>query len=226
MIAFLFPEVCPVCEKESPAEHHGCSARLKEAQLFPGDRCRRCFFRRCRCADSYLFYEQHHSLFRLSRSWQKALWQWKSRGDRSIARYFTSFLRNLPADFIAGRDSIAVIGPDKPYRKRRFEPCYDVARLLGNQLGLPVQTALWKRRSAHQKDRNKEDRHFQIIDSMAGLRGCARPLLLEDVFSTGATANEAARMLKKNGANSVHLLSLLLNDDLEAVHGCNPEQAK
>jgi len=143
-----------------------------------------------------------------------------------MARLFETALAQLPAELLAGRDSITVIGPDRPYRKRRFEPCVDVARILGRQLGLPVHVALQKRKSLHQKDRNKEDRHFKIIDSLIGRQSSVHPLLLEDVFSTGATANEAARLLKKNGANTVHLLSLLLNDDLEAVHGCNPEQAE
>ncbi len=40
-------------------------------------------------------------------------------------------------------------------------------------------------------------------------------ILLEDVFTTGATANEAARVLKKGGVNDVTVLSLLFREDLD-----------
>jgi predicted amidophosphoribosyltransferase len=71
---------------------------------------------------------------------------------------------------------------------------------------------LRKRARRNQSGRTYADRFYAVHDSLAfvGPARHRRWLLLEDVFTTGATANEAARILKKNGALSVFVLSLLL----------------
>ncbi|MCB1322963.1 MAG: hypothetical protein KDK34_22090, partial [Leptospiraceae bacterium] len=58
-------------------------------------------------------------------------------------------------------------------------------------------------------------RFFAVHDKIAlnGSSGGAVQILLEDLWTTGATANEAARVLKKNGVRKVIVLSLLLREE-------------
>ena len=57
------------------------------------------------------------------------------------------------------------------------------------------------------KARKRNLRHAFRVKSAGAVRGC-RVLLVDDVLTTGATADACARALKRSGAASVHVLTL------------------
>lgn len=74
-----------------------------------------------------------------------------------------------------------------------------------------------KKRKRKQSSLHRTDRFLHVHNSLelrktyADIKG-ESILLIEDVFTTGATANEAARMLKWNGAREVILLSVFFRE--------------
>ncbi|HNL01916.1 MAG TPA: hypothetical protein PKJ30_12435, partial [Leptospiraceae bacterium] len=67
---------------------------------------------------------------------------------------------------------------------------------------------------------NQAGRYFEIRGSLECVRDLSlvkHYVLLDDVFTTGATANEAARMARIAGAEKVSVLTVAMREDLEHV---------
>ena len=121
------------------------------------------------------------------------------------------------AQAVAGRDfepPPEVIMPVAMHWRRRLARGYDharnLARTVGRQLELPVGHELVRVRNTPpqvhlpRSQRIKNVRGAFSVHRGAGLRG-AHVLLIDDVTTTGATANEAARALLSAGASRVTL---------------------
>lgn len=106
------------------------------------------------------------------------------------------------------------------WRKRQtrgFNQAERLARVIAHRLGLPVGTQLRRtRKTSAQAGLSVAERRinleavFEVRNAEAArneIRG-RRVLLVDDVFTTGATASACARALKQAGACSVVLLTL------------------
>ncbi len=172
------------------------------------------------CSGRRIYFDAHRSLFRLNREWREVLHCWKFENDRRLFRMFrTTILDTLAPelrDF--GPERVVYIASGRSARHlRNYQPCADLARSIGAGLGLPWGGDLVKiDGSLRQSGRGHDDRFLGIHNGLR-YRGLPeiprRMLLVEDVFTTGATANEASRMLKKNGAHAVFLLSLFIREE-------------
>ena len=114
-------------------------------------------------------------------------------------------LREHPGDF----DCIAW-APVSSLRKfrRGYDQAELLARTVGRELGLPVERLLKKRRNTRAQSRlTKEQRRANVLGAYVCVNADAvrgkRILLIDDVFTTGATAQECARVLLTAGARSV-----------------------
>ncbi len=104
--------------------------------------------------------------------------------------------------------------PVPMYWRRRVARGYNhaavLARFAGHRLGLPVHNELRRVRNTPPQVNLPRTRRIENVkgafevSSARAVRG-ARVLLIDDVTTTGATANEAARTLLSAGASSVHL---------------------
>jgi ComF family protein len=96
---------------------------------------------------------------------------------------------------------------------RGFNQAELLARLVAKRRQLPVIKALRRKRAtAVQAGLASAGRRRNVAGAFAarsarGLAG-ARILLIDDVMTTGATANACAAVLKRSGASSVSLLTL------------------
>jgi len=106
-----------------------------------------------------------------------------------------------------------------PYTKtkeklRGFKPAYELSLIMSSLLDVPIADVLIKTKETKaQAQLNKAQRlenafnAFSIKDSYKNNLP-RRIILLDDVFTTGATANECARILKENGAEFVCAMSV------------------
>lgn len=116
----------------------------------------------------------------------------------------------------------------KRERERGFNQAECIARALSERSGLSYQRLLQRKKltkaqaklSAEERQKNVEDA-FQIAPTPRG-RGIPIPrnlelsgktiILIDDVVTTGATLNEAARMLKVSGAGRVIAVTVAYSD--------------
>jgi len=99
-------------------------------------------------------------------------------------------------------------------KKRPISPISSVEYILNQRYGIIKEEFLIKISGENQSGKSYPDRFFHARNSMkikekfmGKISG--NVLLVDDIFTTGATMNEASRILMENGANAVYLLALL-----------------
>ncbi len=98
-------------------------------------------------------------------------------------------------------------------RERTFNQAAVLARLLGGRVGLPVWRALRRVRFTEiQATLTRAERLENLRGAFAPARrrrvAGANLLLVDDVYTTGSTVNECARVLRQAGAASVRVLTV------------------
>ncbi|MCE9597293.1 MAG: hypothetical protein K8S54_04930 [Spirochaetia bacterium] len=143
--------------------------------------------------------------------------RWKFENERNVVQLFLPHLKEALADIPADRVGV-ISGGKRSFRS--FFPCDDLLTVC-KSLKIPSGTDLRKKRigkNKKQSHRNQAGRYFEIRDSLqviSDVSGVENYVVLDDVFTTGATANEASRILKIAGAKRVHILTLAMREELE-----------
>lgn len=131
-----------------------------------------------------------------------------------LSRLFAAWISRSARDLLAGADAIAPV-PLHPSRlfRRRYNQAAEIARPLARGQGLPFlpdalervrDTAIQGGKSAAGRRRNVAGA-FAVRETMRDRLAGRRVLLVDDVLTTGATAQACARALKAAGAAAVHL---------------------
>lgn len=93
-------------------------------------------------------------------------------------------------------------------RQRGYDQSALIAKEVARQLGLPCLPLLARLGAKRQVGQPREMRKRQMKDAFRPLNAAAangkRILLVDDVITTGATCEAAARVLKQAGAREVH----------------------
>jgi ComF family protein len=133
---------------------------------------------------------------------------WKERGLRRLAAW--------AAGVVAGRvvrphASALVFVPADPDRRLRrgHHPAEQLARELGRTWGVGVEPALVRvRGSPRQRGLSRLDRRRNVAAAFRATGPVPASLVLvDDVYTTGSTANAAASALRKAGARSVEVVT-------------------
>jgi ComF family protein len=98
-------------------------------------------------------------------------------------------------------------------RWRQFNQSEEIARFLGRILGLPVRPWLRRIRSTTAQTRlSRSQRRKNLrgaFESVPRMAAGAGAILLDDVFTTGSTAHECARVLRAGGFEKVVVVTVL-----------------
>jgi ComF family protein len=99
-------------------------------------------------------------------------------------------------------------------RERGFNQAFELARHFAGLVGVPVERGclLRVRPTKVQAGLSRRERRLNLkgafeVKRVAGIKG-RNVVLVDDVFTTGATLNECARILKQGGAQSVNGLTV------------------
>jgi len=167
------------------------------------------------CARARPPFERARAAMRYDAASRKLILAFK-HGDRlHLAPAFGRWLRRAGSDLVADAD-VAV--PVPLHWTRLFARRYNQAAVLAHALrdaGGPPVGADWlrrRRRTPSQGKRNAAGRERNVRAAFAVKPGCdvrgKRVLVIDDVFTTGATVSECARVLRRAGARSVDVLTL------------------
>jgi len=179
-----------------------CGAPLADSEI---DLCNECanrpwFFDRAR---SFGFYED--GLAELV----KGL---KYRGERALARELARYLLLAGEEFLQRAEALTFVPlTSKKRRERGFNQAELLARELGRLTGLPVVAALQKvRQTEDQTGLGPKERRENVRGAFAprGEAQAERIVLIDDVYTTGATAEECSRALREGGYGEVYVLTV------------------
>jgi len=142
------------------------------------------------------------------------LYEYKYRGDAEAGRKLAYLMAKLAGAHSELGDADLVVGIPPTQAREGEPPSVGLARQVAQRLALPFARDLLIRVSSRrpQKElRTREEKQrnvagtFEVSDANSA-RG-RRVLLVDDVFDSGATLNEAGRMLLRAGASEVVLLT-------------------
>lgn len=133
---------------------------------------------------------------------------------------FMPWLKNAGAEFLVGENKADIIIPVPlhPWRlmARRYNQAAILAQRLGREVGMPVLVDGLKRirhtpSQGHLKagERAKNvSKAFTVPEQYKSRIAGKSIVLIDDVFTTGSTVGECAKMLKKYGAAKVYVLCI------------------
>lgn len=219
----LFPMycTCDVCGEELVADtrYRLCSRCVDELPFADGHRCLSCgvplkdesdYCNRCQY-QKYAFVKNRSPLVYDGLA-KKAIYTLKFGKKKYIAQTLGALMAD---EFLKSgmQAEIIVFVPmtDKEEKKRGFNQSELLAQEVGGRLDIPVLPALVKiKDTSAQKELRRKDR----ATNLEGAFSCAfgqvkgrKLLLVDDIFTTGATADECAKVLLKAGAREVNVLT-------------------
>jgi len=220
----LFPQRCAGCAAElAPGTGdvplcRRCRRSVHAALRQPAGHCGRCGAAvlpeqdtPCLgCRDRELAFLSHQALFDYRGLPQDILQEFKFSGRTGLSAWLAGLLaRRIRAGY---GDAVVVPVPARLQRIRRYG--YDGVDLITRHLQythrLPVQRLLRRRRGRQQKGLDFAARAGNLAGRIHLLRPVSRPvLLIDDVYTTGATANECAALLAASGTPKVRVLTLM-----------------
>lgn len=154
---------------------------------------------------------------------RRAVWALKERGEPRALRYFAGEMAALAADAwpaITFDLAAPVPATAARLRERGFNHAGLLAAELGRLTGLPVEEGALRRREDTQVQHRltAEQRRENARRSYALLDGGGIPdktvLLVDDVYTTGATLLACAALLREAGAAAVYAVTAARTDDL------------
>lgn len=207
-LVFPLPDPLPLCHRLEPPFCARC------AHPFDGQICRP--FRCANCGGRPCHYDSARAQFLNRGPVRAAIHAFKYDRAFWLRRRLGAWLVEGFDRFHRARDFDAIVPvPLHPARLRwrEFNQATELSRWLSRHSGLPVHP--WLRRIRHtrvQATLTRAERRANILGAfgLAPDADCrdTRALLVDDVFTTGSTVNECARLLKRAGAASVHVLAV------------------
>ena len=201
-------DLCADCAAELPALHNACprcAMPLPDAHDTP---CALCLQRPPRFIACIAALRYEHPV-------RELVSRFKFQGDLATGRMLAGLLARRLAVLPAQRRAAAVLVPVPLHparlRERGFNQSERIARVLAAELGLPLSNALVRRvqRTADQKQLGAaaRSRNLQGAFHAAGCAG-RRIALVDDVITTGATAEAVTAALLAAGAEQVEVWCL------------------
>jgi predicted amidophosphoribosyltransferase len=212
VLSVLLPERCVAC---GAGEEILCGDCRQQLLVLRGTLCARCGcptawpVERCgECAGRRLSFVSARAALAYRGPGRELVVAWKERGLRTVG--------GLAADLVADtvpRPQVSALtfvpGDGDRVGWRGVNPAEELARALGSRWALPVERLLARSRNARpQRGLSKAERRANIRAAFRAAGPSPRAVgLVDDVYTTGATASAAARELRAAGARDVHVVT-------------------
>ena len=212
LLDLLLPRRCVSCARLGEDLCADCRAALP---LLLGTHCARCGaptawpVRRCReCSGRRLAFASARAAVAYESSVPAMVAAWKELGLRRLAELAADVVAEAVACPLA--DVIAFIPPDGDRSVRRgHHPAERLAREVGRRWRLPVIASLGRTRAPRpQRGLSLPDRRRNVAGAFSAARPVPKRLVLvDDVYTTGATVTAAASALRRAGASRVDVVT-------------------
>ena len=211
MLELLLPARCVACGRGGAVV---CAACLDSLPRIRPPLCERCGgptawpVSRCsECAGRRLAFATARAAVAYDERVRAIVTGWKEHGLRRLASTAADVVVSTVARPEA--DALTFVPPDRDrLLQRGHHPAERLARELGRRWGLPVQPLLSRARPApRQAGATLADRRRNVRGAFAGRSAPAGVCLVDDVYTSGATASAAATALRRSGARSVTVVT-------------------
>ncbi len=223
MLDVVFPGRCLLCGGQllfsSKPGAPVCSQCLSRLRPPEGPRCRVCSVPLVseqgictRCRDASFSFTRNHSVFAYAAGIKELIRSYKFSHRYRLSRLFAGFLAAAAEREFPGR--AIVPAPPRP-GGGAVDHVGRIARILGREYGFPVLGLLQRGAGLPQKTLDLEERRRNLMGKIRFASSAIAPqsaVLLDDIFTTGATADACATALKAGGCREVDVLTLALEE--------------
>ena len=197
----LGEQLCRPCRDALPRLGPPLCDRCGKPTQWPAARCGECSGRRLAFASARAAVAYDDRVRRLVRAW-------KERGLRTLAAGAADVVAEALAS--PGVAALTFVPADRARGLQRgYQPAELLARELGRCWALPVWPLVRRTRPAtRQRGLSLPDRRRNVAGAFAPARESpTRVCLVDDVYTSGSTANAAASALRKAGARRVEVVT-------------------
>lgn len=235
----LFPPRCIICREYLKPDTSilFCPDCLKQLPLVPEDHCPVCGrvtpSGAALCFDCHMHkphYKSHRSVLFYTKDIRRAILLFKFYRKR----HYAIPIGSLMSGYVSGDYDIITAVPisKKKYRKRGYNQSQLLAEQIERLRGLPYRETLKKiKNTPPQSKLNYQKRQTNIRQAFCAVQpeelSGKHILLIDDIFTTGATINECAKTLMKAGAASVDALTFAMTDKrIKIIKGTKDETSQ
>ena len=228
LVSIFFPRRCPVCDEVIPYGKKICGICAEKVLYIKEPSCKKCGKqledeRREYCGDCSRkrhYYDQGKAIFSYQKAMKLSMYRFKYSGRREYADFFAEEAVTMYGKWLVQR-GIEVIVPVPMYaakkRSRGYNQAEVFARALGREVTLPVEGKLVvrTRNTMPQKslnDRQRKDNLKGAFQVRTNIVKYSKILLVDDIYTTGATIDAVAEVLKESGAKEVYFLSICVGE--------------
>ena len=167
-----------------------------------------------RCRDKNWRFKSSTSLFLYEGTPKQLISAYKFENRKSLSHFFASHIYTLYKSSYS--DSSIVPVPFRPSakRKRGWDQIEIICRILRKEYNLPVSICLQRTNGPAQKTMNYTQRLLNLENKIRIKEKSQIPdkiLLIDDVFTTGATMDSCAGVLLDSGCSNIRCLALALD---------------
>lgn len=237
IISLLYPPLCLVCGKRDNLRNQDlcadCLKKLKKrsppfcvkcGRQLPGDPNIEISCNDCK-KDAPCF-DRAFSVFYYNGILKELVHNFKYKKMTSLGQEFAQLTVDFMKDHDIAKDSDLVLSiPMHPARlfKREINPSHILAKTIAKKLCLDYSASLLKKikNTAPQSRLSRSERIENLKGSFSLKRNAGSYiknrdiLLVDDLFTTGSTVNECARLLKEASAGHVEVITLARGDRIK-----------
>lgn len=227
LLSLFFPPHCASCGADTAAGVHLCERCAGQARRIEPPRCERCSepfsgalfasFTCANCADRRLHFECAVAPYLSRGVVREFIHRFKYDRERYLRQPLAAWLAEALADERLARRAFDLVVPVPLHptrqRERGFNQAAELAALLSRRCRVPVRHALQRTRYTTTQTRLDREQRMENLRGAFRLRRSAdvrgrHLLLVDDVFTTGSTVDECARVLREAGAASVRVATV------------------
>ena len=227
VVSVFFPPHCAACGSDTASGVHLCTVCEGKTWPLAAPFCRRCSepfdgaidgeFECANCADRPLHFECAVTAYLSRGVVREFIHRFKYDHDRSLRIPLAAWLVDALSDArltVPPFDAIVPVPLHAArFRERGFNQAALLAELLSAQASVPMIEALKRTRYTTTQTRLDRDERMENLRDAFRVREQAAVqgrhlLLVDDVFTTGSTVDECARVLRLAGAASVRVATV------------------
>lgn len=219
----LFPRRCIICDKALKIGWHGiCDDCKGNVHFISSPYCMKCGKQLKNdediyCSDckiTYHYYNEGRSLFLYDDAMKRSMYRFKYNGRKEYADYFGEQLFIHFEDYLRRIEPVVLIPipiHKKRLKKRGYNQASLIAHSLGKRLNIPVLSDFLTRsdETVKQKKLNVYERQNNLKKAFKTLRNDVKlstAVLIDDIYTTGATIDAAAACLREAGVDNIYFL--------------------
>lgn len=223
ILDLIYPEKCPFCGTLVSHEEEGiCEKCRRKLPYIKEPRCMMCgkpiqseteeFCYDCK-KTKHMF-DGGRNLWIHKDSVRQAVYSFKYQDRKCYGKTFAAEMVKGMAAYLNTIEAEALVPiplHKKRYRDRGYNQAQILASEIGKQVHLPVEDILIRIKETNpQKTLSDIQRRKNIEGAFALKEDCKyhTVVLVDDIYTTGSTLDEAARVLKKSGVSKVYFLTI------------------